>query len=675
MKNILKYFFILPILFLCLSTNYVVAQEQSQSYQSLIKSGDKEFADKEFIKAKTYYQEALRLKPNDATAKSKLNKTLEKIREESKKEEKFFEYIDNADDLYANGELDKALAEYNNALKLFPKDEYTQGKKSEITEILKNEKEKLDNFNRMVALGDNLLKDEKYAESVLQYESALKLYPNNNAVKEKYQDAKIKKEAYDSKVTEFDKLKAKGQEFTLRKKYSEAIDTYQQALELFPNDSDIPGIIANLQSQRDISDRYNSKITEADALYEDRSYNEAKTAYESALTVIPDDSYAHGMINRIDEIVNSPEYRKIQSDKAKLDKDFDNFMAKAENAEAAKNYESALSFYDKALEIKPNNADALAKKQNAENMKLYQEQQRKEQERLAAIEAEKQRKANIQNLINVGTQQLTDKKYAEAETTFNEVLALDPNNTTATEKLGIIAGHYEEIQRQRQENYQNAMSEGDYAMASRKYADAIKQYNIALTNKPGDETANQRLTEAQQAESMRIASLEGEYNSYITKADVQFQTKNYDKAIEFYTKAIQVGTENPYPANKIKEIGDILKANKLVELVAETVTINANETKRFSFEPVDVTTRRGNYILIKAKNLTDKQFPLYISYGSKNGENGGFMVSVPKNTETNDFIVRIGSQYKWFSEDNTWIEVMPESGSIEINLMEITKGN
>ena len=675
MKNILKYFFILSLLFICFSTNYVVAQEQTPTYQSLIGSGDKEYANKEYIKAKTYYQEALRLKPNDANAKSKLDKTLQKIREENQKEEKFFEHIDKADDFYANGELNKALTEYNNALKLFPNDEYATGKKNEITETLKNEKEKLDSFNEMVTLGDNLLKTDKYAEAVLQYESALKLYPNNNAVKEKYQEAKNKKDAYDSKVSEYDRLKSKGQEFTLRKKYSEAIDYYQQAMELFPNDKEIPGIIAELQSQLDISERYNSKITEADALYEDRSYTEAKTAYEAALTVIPDDSYALGMIDRINEIVNSSEYIKIQNDKAKLDKDFENYIAKGENAEVAKNYELALSYYDKALEIKPNNADALAKKKNAEDMILYQEQQRKEQERLAAIEAEKQRKAQIQSLINTGNQQLTEKKYAEAETTFNKVLTLDPNNATATEKLGIIAGFYEEIQRQRQENYQNAMSEGDYAYASRNYAEAIRQYNIALNNKPGDNIANQRLTEAQQAENMRIASLEGEYNGYITKGDAQFQTKNYDKAIEFYTKAIQVGTGKSYPADKIREIGDILKANKLVELVSETITINANDTKRFSFEPVDVTTRRGNYILIKAKNLTDRQFPLYITYGSKNGENGGFMVSVPKNSETNDFIVRIGSQYKWFSEDNTWIEIMPESGSIEINLMEITKGN
>ncbi len=675
MKNILKYFFILPLLFFSLSTNYVVAQEQTPTYQSLIKSGDTEYAKNEYIKAKTYYQEALRLKPNDPTAKSKLDKTLQKIREENQKEEKFFEHIDKADEFYANGDLNKALTEYNNALKLFPKDEYALGKKDEITTILKNEKEKLDSFNDMVALGDKLLKEEKYAEAVLQYESALKLYPNNNAVKEKYQEAKNKKETYDTKASEYLRLKTQGQEFTLRKKYSEAINVYQQALELFPDDKEIPGIIANLQSQQDISERYNSKINEADALYEDRSYVEAKTAYEAALTVIPDDSYALGMIDRIDEIVNSSEYRKIQSDKAKMDNDFENYIAKGVNAEAAKNYELALTNYNKALEIKPNNADALAKKKNAEDMILYQEQQRKEQERLAAIEAEQQRKANIQNLINAGNQQLTDKRYAEAEQTFNQVLALDPTNATATEKLGIIAGFYEEIQRQKQENYQNAMSDGDYAYASRNYAEAIRQYNIALTNKPGDEIASQRLTEAQQAENMRLASLEGEYNGFITKGDAQFQTKNYDKAIEFYTKAMNVGTGNPYPANKIREIGDILKANRLVELVPESVTISANETKRFNFEPVDVTTRRGNYILIKAKNLTDKQFPLYISYGSKNGENGGFMVSVPKNTETNDFIVRIGSQYKWFSEDNTWIEVMPEGGNIEIILMEITKGN
>ena len=675
MRNLTKYLFILSFGFLCFTTNYANAQDDTPTYQSLLASGDREYSNNEFIKAKAYYQEALRLKPNDAAIKGKLDKTLQRIREENKKEEQFFEYIDLADDFFAANELEKAMAEYNKALKIFPNDEYALGKKEEITTTLKNEKDKLDSFNEMIALGDNLLKSEKYAEAVMQYESALKLYPNNIAAKTKYQDAKSKKDAYDSKISEFDRLTAQGQEFTLRKKYAEAITAYEQALQIFPNETELSDQINELRSIKNTADSYNTKIAEADALYEDRSYNEAKKAYQAALSVIPDDSYALGMITRIDEVVNSPEFLKIQNDKAKLDNDFANFIAKGESAEAQKNYEQALTYYVKALELKPSNAEALAKKQNAENMILYTEQQRKELERQAAAEAERQRQARIQNLIDTGNQQITDKKYADAENTFNQILAIDPDNATATERLGVIAGFYEEIQRQKQENYNNAMAEGRYAMDSWNYAEAIRQYNIALANKPGDEAATQQLAKAQQNENIRLAGLQNEYNSYVTKGDAQFQTKNYDKAIEFYNKAINLNTGNPYPSNKIREISEMLAANKLLDLITDSMTINASETKRFDFEPVDPSTRRSNYLIIKAKSLSERQFVMYISYGSNNGRSGGFTVTVPKNQDVNDFIIRIGSQYKWFSEDNTWIEILPENGSIEISAIEITKGN
>ena len=42
----------------------LTAQEQAPSYQSLISNGDKEFNNQEYIKAKSYYQEALRIKDN-----------------------------------------------------------------------------------------------------------------------------------------------------------------------------------------------------------------------------------------------------------------------------------------------------------------------------------------------------------------------------------------------------------------------------------------------------------------------------------------------------------------------------------------------------------------------------------------------------------------------------------
>ncbi|MBR4137556.1 MAG: hypothetical protein IKU05_04025 [Bacteroidales bacterium] len=622
MKNLIKYIFILTFGCLCLSTTFVHAQENTPSFQTLMSKGDKEFSNKEYIKAKTYYQEALRLKPNDTSAKNKLNNTLQKIREETKKEELFFEHIDKGDNFYSNNDLNQALEEYNKALKIFPKDEYALGKKLEISTILKDEKDRLDSFNEKISLGDRLMQSEKYAEAVLQYESALEVYPNNSAAKSKYLDAKNKKEAYDTKITEFDRLNTQGQEFTLRKKYAEAISAYEQALQLFPKDKEIPGKINQLQTLKNISDNYNEKINEADALYEDGSYSQAKEAYQSALLVIPDDSYALGMIDRITEIVNSPDYKKIQNDiaKAKLEK------------------------------------------------------QRQEEERLAAAEAEKQRKAQVQNLINAGNQQLTDKKYAEAENSFNQVLALDPNNAVAIAKLEIIAGFYEEIQRQKMANYNNAMFAGDLAMDKNNFAEAVKQYNIALTYKTGDAEATQKLALARQNEETRVKALEDEYNNYITQADAQYTSKNYDKAIEFYTKAVNVNTGNPYPANKIKQITEMLEANKLVDLVSSAITINANESKRIDFQPIDITVRRSNYIAIKAKSLSEKPVVMYITYGNNTRENGSFTVRVPVKSE-NDIIVRIGSQYKWFSEDNNWIEIYPENGNIEITSMEITKDN
>ena len=93
MKSLIKYIFIITFGCCCLSTIYTNAQN-APTFQQLISSGDKEYSNKEYIKAKTYYQEALRLKPNDTSAKNKLNNTLQKIREENKKEEQFFEYID-----------------------------------------------------------------------------------------------------------------------------------------------------------------------------------------------------------------------------------------------------------------------------------------------------------------------------------------------------------------------------------------------------------------------------------------------------------------------------------------------------------------------------------------------------------------------------------------------------
>lgn len=661
-KSMRKIFFIISLVFsiLIISNSELTAQNSAPTYQSLITMGDKEFNNAEYIKAKSYYQEALRIRKDDPTAKSKLNKTLQKIREQSEKEEIFFQHIDEADNHYDNGDYDKALASYNKAAKLFPKDEYTLEQIKIVTQKITDEKENIAAFNEFINNGDRFMRENKYTEATLQYKAALNLYPNNNTAKDKYNNAKSLKENYDKLSADFEQLKREANDFVIRKKYAEAIEKYQQALSIFPNDSDLKTLITSLATQKDISDRYNSRINEADSLYLEKSYEKAKTAYREALAIIPEDSYSSDMIARIDETLNSDEYKSL--------KNFLNLLEEAKELETNNKYDESLAKYKLALKQNPSDEFTSQKIDYLTNL-------------INNKNKEIELNAQYTALISKGDSCTSGEDFYTALDYYTQAYNLIPNRNEAKDKKESTQKRINEIEAQLalekqkwDEYYKEAMNAAQTFMNESNYPEAIKEYNKALRFKENDPTATQALKNATQLNDARLASLMKEYEQYIYNADNQYNTNNLDKAIEFYSKAMALNTGNSYPAEMIDKISIMLQENKLAVLVDENTTINSNETKKFNFEPVDVTTRKGNYILIKAKNLSDRSYTMFISYGSPKGNSGSLIVRIPNNQDTNSFIIKIGAQYKWFSEDNTWIELTPEGGNIEIELMEITKG-
>ncbi len=657
-----KIFFIISLVFsiLTISNSELTAQNTAPTYQSLITMGDKEFNNAEYIKAKSYYQEALRIKKDDPTAKSKLNKTLQKIREQSEKEEIFFQHIDEADNHYDNGDYEKALASYNKAIKLFPKDEYTLGQIRIVTQKITDEKENIAAFNEFINNGDRFMRENKYTEATLQYKAALNLYPNNNTAKDKYNNAKSLKENYDKLSADFEQLKREASDLVLRKKYAEAIEKYQQALSIFPNDSDLKTLITSLATQKDISDRYNSRINEADSLYLEKSYEKAKAAYNEALVIIPEDSYSSDMIARIDETLNSDEYKSL--------KNFLNLLEEAKELETNNKYDESLAKYKSALRQNPSDEFTSQKIDYLTNL-------------ISNKNKEIELNAQYTALLSKGDSCASVEDFYTALDYYTQAYNLIPNRNEAKDKKESTQKRINEIEAQLalekqkwDEYYKEAMNAAQAFMNESNYPEAIKEYNKALRFKENDPTATQALKNATQLNDARLASLMKEYEQYIYNADNQYNTNNLDKAIEFYSKALALNTGNSYPAEMIDKISIMLQENKLAVLVDENTTINSNETKKFNFEPVDVTTRKGNYILIKAKNLSDRSYTMFISYGSPKCNSGSLIVRIPNNQDTNSFIIKIGTQYKWFSEDNTWIELTPEGGNIEIELMEITKG-
>ena len=630
-----------------------------------MRSGNTKFAAKDYISAKTYYEMALKQKPKDPEAKKKLDQTLVKIQEDSEQQEVFYAHLDAGDALHAQNKYEEALAEYNKALAIFPNDKYVGGQVESIQGILKERKDKQDAYDTAIAQGNTLLEEENFDAAIMQFEAAKAIFPNDNLPKERIAEAKRLQSLYNEKVSRFNGLMDEANNLALRKNFDAAIGKLNQALEIFPDDAQAKAKLMALQGSKDLNDRYNAAIAEADKLYEEKKYQEARAKYQSVEAIVPNDPYATDMVRRINDLFESPAYIAEQNYLAA--------MAKGETLLSQEQYQMALNTYQEALTYKPGDLAATQKvneitsimhriEEEAEAARLAAEKAAAEEAarleaeaeaarlaaeaeaaRLAAEQAaEAERQERIQQMLGVADGLLAEEKYVEAKAKYQEVFTIDAGNATATAKISEIDGILTQI-------------------AAAEEAARLER---------------ERLEEAARLERERIEALRPQYNAFVKEGDKQYASKAFDKAVENYIKAEELNIGESYPTEMIAKINKIIEENKLYELNTEAFTLATNTPRRFTFNPVDVASRRSNYIILKARNLTPgKSFPMIVSFGSESGKNGGFVLAISESEDEKTYIFRIGAQYKWFSENNTWIELISENDDVEVSLVEISRSN
>ena len=690
---------------LALGANVAMAQE-SESYESLMKKGNDKFNAKDYISAKTYYEMALKQKSGDATAKKKLDETVKKIQEDGARQEVFYTHLDTGDQFYNQQKYEEALSEYELALKVFPDDKYVNGQADAVRAILKERQDKQDAFDLAMSQGETLLQEENYDAAIMQFETAISIFPNDKLPKEKLAEARQKKQLYTEKMTRFDKLMEEGRQLGLRKNYEAALQKIDEALELFPNDLEANAKRNEYQAAKGVTDRYNDIIATADQLYENKAYREAKSQYQSALAVVAGDAYATDMIARLDPLIaeqDAEEAARIAAEQeaARLaaeaeaariaaEEEAARLAAEAEAARLAAEAEAAriaaeeeaarIAAEEEAARLAAEEAARIAAEEEAarlaaeaEAARIAAEEEAARQAALAAAEAERQ--ATIKNMLDAADALFNQEDYANAKVKYQEVVAFDEGNAAATAKIQQIDGIFAQMAAELEANYNKAMTAGNSAMTAENFAEAIAQYQTALAYKPEDPTATAQLAIATKSENDRIAALRSQYEKFVKEGDANFKTNTFDKAIEAYTKAEELGLET-YPTEMIARIGEIIEQNKLYELNNEPLLLAAGEAKRFEFNKIDIAVRRSNYIIVKVRNPhPEKTFPMIVSFGGAGGKNGGFVLPIAAAEDEKTFIFRIGSQYKWFSEDNTWIEFISESNEVEIGKLEISRSN
>ena len=654
---------------LVMSVNTVQAQD-TESYESLMKKGNDKYNAKDYISAKTYYEMALKQKSNDPTARKKLDETVKKIQEDGARQEVFYAHLDTGDQFYNQEKYEEALSEYELALKVFPNDKYVNGQAEAARAILKERKDKQDAFDTAMSQGEALLAEENYDAAIFQFETAIEIFPTDKLPKEKLAEAQKKKQLYTEKVTLFDKTMEEARQLGLRKNYDAALGKLDQALELFPNDMQANALKNEYLSSKDQTERYNSIIAEADQLYENKAYKEAKSSYQSALLVVANDAYATDMISRLDPLIAQQDAEEAA--RIAAEQEAARLAAEAEAARLAAEAEAArIAAEQEAARIAAEQEAARLAAEEAARIAAEEEAARQAAE--AAAEAERQ--ATIKTMLDAADALFNQKEYANAKVKYQEVTAFDEGNATAAAKISEIDGILAQMAAELEAHYNDAMNSGNQAMNAEKFAEAITHYQSALVYKPEDPTATAQLAIAEKSESDRIAALRAQYNAFIKDGDANFKSNTYDKAIEAYTKAEELGLET-YPTEMIARISEIIEQNKLYELNNDYISLAAGEARRFEFNKIEVAVRRSNYIIIKVRNpQPDKTFPMIVSFGSAGGKNGGFVLPIAATEEEKTFIFRIGAQYKWFSEDNTWIEIISENNPVEIGKLEVSRSN
>jgi tetratricopeptide (TPR) repeat protein len=552
------------------------AAELDNSYSAALDAGDGFMRTEEFDKAISSYEEALKLKPNESYPKDQIAKANSIVAERAAnmaKQEQFNKLISEGEASFAEKKYEKALGSFQAALEVFPDNKEAQRKLDETNAAIQElaaRAAKQESYDNLIAQADQARDAKSYEAAIGFYEEASKVFPEEEYPKAQITICQQNLEALASaaeKQAKFDELMADGSKSVTEAKYDEAISSFEEALTLFPDDSNAKSKLnearslkAELEAEAQKQEQYEGLISEADDLFKNEDYELAREKYQAAKDLIPAEIYPTEKITEINAILTE------LAASAAAEEAYSKAMAEGEESMEKSAYDSAIASFQKALEVKPGDKDASEKLESATELR----------DQLLASQAKDEQ---YQTLIDEGDALMASESFEESKSKYEAALAVKPDEKYPQDQIALIlqtleqrAAEAEEQARLAEQDalYQKFLKAGNEAMTAENYLEAISKYEEALGVKPEDELAAKRLEEATalQAAKDEMASLNDKYNSRIEEADKKYADQAYNEAISLYTQASELKPEEKYPQDQIKLIEETLAAAAEAEKMA-----------------------------------------------------------------------------------------------------------
>ncbi len=638
---------------------------KQEVYNAKTNEADKLYVAKNYMAAKVKYQEAEALWPENPYPKDMIDRidvTLQTQR--AHLNENYLAAIHQADSLFRIPELDNAKAEYNLALTLKPKETYPQEQLKKIAFALKKElATQIANYKQLISNADSLFSRKQYLASRDLFSKALTLKPEDVYPQKRLKEitqALLRQAAQEKAEAQYQDIIASGNQFFDSHNWDLSLQKFKMASQLKPGEAYPKTKIATLQKiladsarQRKNDEQFALQIQLGNELKDGKQWKDAKKAFVKALSFKPDANEPRKAIAKIDSITQQIAYQK------KINLAYQKAFASGDSLLAIKSYQLALKAFQKAEGLKP--------LETAPKQKIALINQT-----LAAISRQKQIDETFGKTIHQADSLFNQKSYELALKEYQVASNLKEKSYPKT-KITEINNILLQLEKEKDERYQKTLSVANASFQAKDYQEALSQYKTALSIKPEAAYPHRQIQQCEQQLAVTLQMRKKRYNQEIGMADKFYQDKAFDQAIDAYKKAHHIMAEETYPMEMVHKITKYIADHAIEDIVKQKVTIQSNETRKFSFKPIPVTVRQSNYVLVRTSNVNGNSFNVIFTFGQGKTKNGGFVVRVPEGKGSQEFIIRVGAQYKWFSEDNDWISVFSENNPLEISLIRISK--
>ncbi|MFP5471479.1 MAG: hypothetical protein ACLGGV_07765 [Bacteroidia bacterium] len=482
--------------------------------------------------------------------KNEIEGFLDRIEEQLKKiEEEFQNLIKQGDAAVASGNYGGALEFYKKAQQMRPDDPVVKARIEAVNQKIKEKEEeerKQKEFEKVIAEGDALLAQDKLDEAIAKYKAAQTILPLSKVPAQKIAEVEKRrkelelialKKKYDGLIQEADKLFADTKLEESRAKYQEASTLF--STETYPKQQIIK--IDQLIAEKKRKEAEFAKlVSEGDQAFTIQQFDGAIAKYQQALTIFDKQEVR-------DKITKVEEAKRRKEELERKEKQYTELMASAEKAVVAKQYDNAISLFQQASNLF---SDRPLPK---ERINFVQQLKQKEEE-------ERKRKELYNQLVDKANKQFDAKEYAQARDNYNEALKLFPGDAYAKKRYDEAVQKLREIEEEKrrlaelEKKYNDFIAQGDNFKNTEKYNEAIASYTQALSIKPNDAVANQKITEVKKLIEQKEAERQKrvEYATLVTEATRLFNTTDYQNSIIKYKEALALYPNENYPKDQIK---------------------------------------------------------------------------------------------------------------------------